>query len=690
MRQTFEGNPLQAVSWTQDIVALLGDAPRVLEIDGPDGSIAAALRTRAGRQVIGAAITTNRTSSNAGYDSVVSLLPGEGQQMTGLFDGIVCHALLESVKEPLHWLHRLRAHLSPEGCIVGHVANHVHERVIRSLAAGNITYGSHGSLRPHQIRLYTRRELARLAYRGCFEADVIRGLASDSSPSCETELALPAFDGEPERFLFRFCPQVMPSYSLTSIIIVTWNELAYTRKCVESVIEVTDEPYELIFVDNGSRDGTVEYLQSIPGSRLIANSENRGFPAAVNQGLAVAKGTQVLLLNNDCLVTTGWLRRMLDALQSDSRIGLVGPCTNYTAGRQCIGSGYGSLSDLEGFAWQRAERHHGLRLDCSPLCGFCLLIRRDVVDEIGGLDERFGLGICDDDDLSIRAERAGYRLVAACDAYVHHFGSRTFFGAGIDVDALRQRNQEAFREKMARLDEESPLRSDPVNIDRQSFFPTGVADAIARVERSLDSGNRKSSKLSVEASAVPGMTSLHIRHFLNALCSEETCSYLEVGCLGGATLIAASYRNEGRFIGVDDFSEAWGTDMRDALNGHLHRFKAECSVEFVEKDCWEFAARSCSKSIEVMFYDGAHTYADHLRVCTQLFQMLKDLAIVVVDDWNESDVRDGTRDGLALSGFKVRREWELTTDRNGDSRSWWNGIFVAVLERLPTAKVVSQ
>ena len=111
---------------------------------------------------------------------------------------------------------------------------------------------------------------------------------------------------------------------LTSIIIVTFNQLEYTRRCVESIQRLTDEPYELIFVDNGSSDGTVAYLKSLAGATVIENTDNRGFPAAVNQGIAAAKGSRILLLNNDTIVTTGWLRRMLAALDSDPKIGLVG------------------------------------------------------------------------------------------------------------------------------------------------------------------------------------------------------------------------------------------------------------------------------------------------------------------------------------------------------------------------------
>ena len=120
--------------------------------------------------------------------------------------------------------------------------------------------------------------------------------------------------------LIQAIPQTQPNVALTSIIIVTCNQVEYTQQCVESVMRITDEPYELIFVDNGSTDATIKYLESVGGARaIIRNEANRGFPAAVNQGIAAATGEQVLLLNNDTIVTTGWLGRMIATLKARSK-----------------------------------------------------------------------------------------------------------------------------------------------------------------------------------------------------------------------------------------------------------------------------------------------------------------------------------------------------------------------------------
>ena len=104
---------------------------------------------------------------------------------------------------------------------------------------------------------------------------------------------------------------------------------------------------------------------------MIINETNRGIPAAANQGIAAASGRQIVLLNNDVVVTTGWLFRLLRAMQSDPAIGLVGPCSNFVSGPQQVEIRYDSLADLDGFAWDWGGAHEGQRVDVDRLVGFC-------------------------------------------------------------------------------------------------------------------------------------------------------------------------------------------------------------------------------------------------------------------------------------------------------------------------------
>src|SRR6185437_9962543 len=108
---------------------------------------------------------------------------------------------------------------------------------------------------------------------------------------------------------------------------------------------------------------------------------------------------------------------------------------------------YRDLDEMHAFARRWRDEHRGQWFNAAKLSGFCLMMTRAVYEAIGGLDERFGLGLFDDDDLAERARRAGFTLAVARDLFIHHFGSRTFAGNGIDASALLEENARQFAAK---------------------------------------------------------------------------------------------------------------------------------------------------------------------------------------------------------------------------------------------------
>ncbi|GBF33467.1 glycosyl transferase family 2 [Desulfocucumis palustris] len=239
---------------------------------------------------------------------------------------------------------------------------------------------------------------------------------------------------------------------LTSIIILTYNELYYTRKCIESIRIYTGVPYELVLVDNGSGDGTAEFLSSLQGAKVILNSSNLGFAAGCNQGLAAAAGENILLLNNDTVVTPNWLGNMLGCLDSRNDIGLVGPCSNYVGSGNQVEVSYGSIREMIEFArrFNLPDPSKWRQHSSYWLSGFCLLGKKWLFDLVGPFDQRFKTGSWEDVDYSVRVTAAGYKLFVAGDVFIHHYGNRSFRGNKISLAAVQAENARQFYNKWAK------------------------------------------------------------------------------------------------------------------------------------------------------------------------------------------------------------------------------------------------
>jgi GT2 family glycosyltransferase len=242
-------------------------------------------------------------------------------------------------------------------------------------------------------------------------------------------------------------------YPKVTIIVVTYNNIDLTQLCMDSIFRNTTWPnYEVIVVDNASEDGTRNYLRYLartrPGVKTILNESNRGFAAANNQGLRIAQGEFLVLLNNDTIVPKGWIDPLLRHLEMPD-IGLVGPVTNSVGNEAKIEVTYSGMVQMDDFADRHTAQHHGRVFDIRMLAMFCIAMRRDAFKKIGFLDEEFGIGMFEDDDYSRRAQSLGYRTVCAEDAFVHHWGQASFkkLIPGGAYQRLWDRNQAYFESK---------------------------------------------------------------------------------------------------------------------------------------------------------------------------------------------------------------------------------------------------
>lgn len=235
----------------------------------------------------------------------------------------------------------------------------------------------------------------------------------------------------------------------TSIIILTYNNLDYNKNCIYSIKNFTPKgSYEIIVVDNNSSDGTAEWLKEQKDIKTILNNENKGFPAGCNQGIAAAAdGNDILLLNNDTIVTPNWLDNLQACLHSNKEIGAVGAVSNSCSNYQAINTSYKDIKEMLEFSINFNVHNPELWEERVRLIGFCLLIKNEVVKKVGLLDEIFTPGNYEDDDYTLRIRKAGYRLILCKDCFIHHFGSTSFNANNQKFNNLLKTNREKFAQK---------------------------------------------------------------------------------------------------------------------------------------------------------------------------------------------------------------------------------------------------
>jgi GT2 family glycosyltransferase/2-polyprenyl-3-methyl-5-hydroxy-6-metoxy-1,4-benzoquinol methylase len=469
-----------------EVRALVPEAARrILDVGCGGGLLGAALRSLRGAHVTGieldpaaAARAKERLDEVRVGDAIGSMaaLPDAS------FDAILFADLLEHLAEPEMALAQARRLLAPGGVVVASLPNVRHWSVVKQLLAGDFRYEPAGILDRTHLRFFTRASALRLFAQHGFAvvratgsrwaeegappevvaaleaAGVdVRGFAEESRDHqilfvavAAAEVAAPAAtDSTPVAAVAPAAAATAAAPLRASVVVPVCNAADYTKSCLEELERGGGPGLEVIVVDNGSDDETAAILAAKPSVRVVRNAENRGFAAAVNQGLALARAPLVCVLNNDTLLTDGWLEPLLAPLAGDPRVALVGPCTSYAKGRQQVdltggGAPLADLAQMRRLAANWCERERGRLEDVAFLSGFCFVARRDDLLPIGGLAAEYGRGTFEDDELCRRLRRAGRRLVIARDSFVWHFGNRTFLALGVDVAKQQAENWKTF------------------------------------------------------------------------------------------------------------------------------------------------------------------------------------------------------------------------------------------------------
>lgn len=263
----------------------------------------------------------------------------------------------------------------------------------------------------------------------------------------------------------RFRPSSNPRFT---IIVCVYNQIEATLECLRSIAECTPgDAYEVIVVDDCSDERTARALQDVGGLRLVRHPENRGFPAAVNSGAALAGGERIVLVNSDAVVHPGWLAPLDECVDSAADIGAAGARLLFPDGR-LQNAGSIVFSDgvvvARGFGSDPAHPALCTRREVDYCAAAAMLMRADAFHAVGGMDRRFGTGYYDDVDLCFALRRLGYRVMYEPRSTVTHRVGLSFMQAGsVTVAANTARNRITFAAKWADvLERHHPSGAAPV------------------------------------------------------------------------------------------------------------------------------------------------------------------------------------------------------------------------------------
>jgi len=260
----------------------------------------------------------------------------------------------------------------------------------------------------------------------------------------------------------------LPSQNLpATIIVVSYDKRPYTVLCLTSLLAAEPRPAQIIVIDNGSRDGTVEFLEGeYPALaadagvafQLICNDSNVGACTARNQGLEVATGEYISFMDNDVAVRSrGWLARLRDVLDEDAGVGIVGPKLLFPFEPYAIqfaGAGISRAGRVKylGRGEPRHDPQYSKPREMQCLISACWLMRAELPAQIGGLDEVFNPAQFEDFDFCYRAREAGWRVLYEPSVEMYHFESVTTDDSpDINYRYITIRNGMEFKRRWAKM-----------------------------------------------------------------------------------------------------------------------------------------------------------------------------------------------------------------------------------------------
>lgn len=271
--------------------------------------------------------------------------------------------------------------------------------------------------------------------------------------------------------------EVQGAPKLVPIVVCGYNAAFATKECINTIKTNTSIAYDLITVNNGSKDDTSNVMRQANGREAITFPRNvgvaRGRNAGARQAMSHIDCDYICFLDNDTRVSPGWLESMVHVLKSRPNVGAVGPVTNNCDGIQNVKSEYNKdrFEDVHGLVKSRNNDF----LECERIEGFCMLVRTEALKKTGLFEESFGLYGCEAYDLCLRLADAGYSVGVANQVYVEHMRSTTLRSNKINWHQVKHGAIQAYKIKWkGRGALNAPPMSGPVThikVERERSIP---------------------------------------------------------------------------------------------------------------------------------------------------------------------------------------------------------------------------
>ena len=404
------------------------------------------------------------------------------------------------------------------------------------------------------------------------------------------------------------------------VVIPTFNGQKQLNECLKSLIRSQVRPREIIVVDNGSQPP----IEVPTGVQLIRSETNLGFAKASNLGAAECTSRFVLFLNDDTVVASTALERMSTAISESGDIAAVGPVSNNCGHFQRIDVTYTSLNSLDMFAEQLQVLEPQVQ-ETDMIVGFCLLVRKEVLDQVGLFDESFGIGMFEDNDLSYRIRRKGYRMLICRSAFVHHVGSQTF----ATVDPTHSATQQLLRVNQAKF-------FSKWNVDMSSGFASHLSGtSAARIvfdpsrnpDKRLELARRKAKSAKISLCMIVKNEERVLADCLSSAAPFfHEVLVLDTGSEDRTKDIASSIgATVSDFTWCNDFSAARTASMQNATGDWIMWLDADDTLPLESGEVIQDAVLNASPEVlgfvvpvQFIEHDGVGTSVDHVKVFRNL------------------------------------------------------------------------